>query len=134
MQNEGNPTILVVDDEPDVRSLVAAIIGSLGYQVLTAESGEHALALHQKPETHIDLLVADVVPKGMSGPALAEKLTACQPDLKVLYISGYDRSHVVQKYVLDRGFTLLSKPFTVSQLADAVNTLLARKPQVRAAV
>jgi CheY-like chemotaxis protein len=119
------PTVLVVDDEPDVRKLVAAIIGSLGHTVLTADSGEHALALQDRQMARIDLLVADVVAPGMSGPLLAERLTARQPDLKVLYISGYDHSHVVQTYVLGRGCQLLSKPFSAAQLLDAVNGLLA---------
>jgi CheY-like chemotaxis protein len=126
-------TILIVDDEPEVRKLVAAIIGSLGYTVLTADSGEHALALCEKHATKIDLLVADVVAPGMSGPVLAERLSARQPDLKVLFISGYDHSHVVQTYVLDRGCTLLSKPFSTSQLAAMVQTLLTGAPQTRAA-
>ena len=134
MQVEGStPTVLVMDDEPDVRKLVAAIIGGLGYRVLTADSGEHALALHEHSGAHIDLLVADVVPRGMSGPVLAEKLAARQPGLKVLYISGYDRTHVVQKYVLERGSQLLSKPFTVAELADTVNGILGRKTEMRAA-
>ena len=127
------PTVLVMDDEPDVRKLVAAIIGSLGYRVLTADSGEHALALHEHSGAHIDLLVADVVPRGMSGPVLAEKLIARQPGLKVLFISGYDRTHVVQKYVLKRGSQLLSKPFTVAELAEAVDGLLGVKRELRAA-
>jgi len=126
-------TVLVVDDEPEVRKLIAAIVGGLGHTVLTANSGELALSLHEKLGTRLDLLIADVVPKGMSGPALAERLCARQPDLKVLYVSGYDRAHVVQRYVLDRGFHLLSKPFTVAQLEDAVNSLIARAPQSAAA-
>jgi CheY-like chemotaxis protein len=126
-------TILVVDDEPEVRKLVAAVIGSLGHTVLTADTGEHALALHENLAGGIDLLVADVVARGMSGPGLAERLSARQPGLKVLFISGYDHSHVVQKYVLDRGCTLLSKPFTPSQLAAMVHAMLTDAPQTRAA-
>jgi CheY-like chemotaxis protein len=118
------PTVLVVDDEPEIRKLIAAIIGSLGYSVLTADSGEHALSLHENL-TKIDLLIADVVAPGMSGPQLAERLSERQPDLKVLYISGYDQTHVVQAYVLDRGCHLLSKPFTAMQLVQAVKALVA---------
>jgi YesN/AraC family two-component response regulator len=77
----------------------------------------------------IDLLVADVVAPGMSGPVLAERLTARQPDLKVLYISGYDHSHVVQTYVLSRGCELLSKPFTASELMEAVKKLVEGAPK-----
>ena len=123
--NGGVPTVLVVDDEPEVRKFVAAIIGSLGYSVLAADSGEHALALHERSGGTIDLLVVDVVATGMSGPQLAERLTKRQPSLKVLYMSGYDRSHVVQTYVLDRGCNLISKPFTASQLLETVQSLVA---------
>ena len=120
-----NPLVLVVDDEPDVRKLVAAIVGSLGCVVFTADNGERALALQERLGMRIDLLVADVVSPGMSGPVLAERMIERQPDLKVLYISGYDRSHVVQKYVLDRGCALLAKPFGFSELASAVHAMIA---------
>jgi len=126
-------TVLVVDDEPDVRKLVAAIIGGLGHHVLTADTGEHALALQDHLTSKIDLLVADVVAPGMSGPLLAQRLTARQPDLKVLYISGYDQSHVVQTYVLGRGYRLLSKPFSAAQLMESVKMLLDGAPKSSAA-
>jgi DNA-binding NtrC family response regulator len=124
LDQSASKTILIVDDEPEIRKLVAAIIGGIGYTVLTADSGEHALALYEKLGSRIDLLVADVVATGMSGPVLADRLCALQPDLKVLFMSGYDRSHVVQKYVIDRGCTLLCKPFTAQQMANTVRSLL----------
>jgi DNA-binding NtrC family response regulator len=126
-------SVLVVDDEPEVRKLVGAIIGMLGYTVLTADSGEHALALYQNQGVHLDLLVADVVSNGMSGPALAERMCALQPGLKVLFMSGYDHTHVVQSYVLDRGCTLIAKPFTASQLSNLVRALVTGTQQARAA-
>ena len=130
---QGNRTILVVDDAPEVRKLIAAIVTSLGFTVFTADSGEHALTLHENLSGQVDLLITDVVARGMSGPALAERLTARQPGLKVLYISGYDHSHVVQRYVLDRGFALLPKPFTVPEIADMVHRLLPRRAHSGAA-
>ena len=134
MQQTRDPkTILVVDDEPEVRKLVSAMIGSRGYTVLTADSGEHALALYEKLGTPIDILVTDVVSPGMSGPMLADRLLARQPDLKVLFISGYDHSHVVQSYVLNRGCTLLAKPFSVHQLRSIVDDLLSGAPRSHAA-
>lgn len=134
MQTQDAPkTILVVDDEPEVRKLVAAMIGREGRTVLTADCGEHALTVFEKLDRPLDLLVADVVAPGMSGPLLAEKLGERQPDLKVLFISGYDQSHVVQKYVLDRGCVLLSKPFTAAQLQSTVDSMLAPAGQSLAA-
>jgi CheY-like chemotaxis protein len=118
-----NKTIMVVDDEPDVRKLVGAMVSNFGYQVLTADSGEHALTLY-KNHGPIELLITDVIAPGMSGPMLADKLTEQQPDLKVLYISGYDNTQVVQKYVVERGHQLLSKPFTVDELQSKVRDLL----------
>ncbi len=118
-------TVLVVDDEPEIRKLVGAMVGSFGYNVLTADSGEHALTLyrHHGP---IELLITDVVAPGMSGPMLADKLTVLQPDLRVLFISGYDNTHMVQKYVVEKGHALLAKPFTVDALRTMMSGLLAR--------
>ncbi len=118
-------TILVVDDEPEIRKLVSAMVRQFGYSVLTADSGEHAMTLYRNHNAPIELLIADVVAPGMSGPMLADKLTALQPDLKVLYISGYDDTHVVQKYVVERGHALLAKPFTVEELKSKMQELVA---------
>src|ERR1035438_10622475 len=91
MSSDNGKTILVVDDEPEIRKLVGAMVGSLGYKVLTADSGEHALTLY-KHHGPFELLITDVVAPGMSGPMLADKLTALQAGLKVLFISGYDNT------------------------------------------
>jgi len=124
MAVEDKKTILVIDDEPEIRKLVGAMVTQFGYAVLTADSGEHALTLYRNHKGHIEMLIADVVAPGMSGPMLADKLTALQPDLKVLYISGYDNTHVVQKYVVEKGHALLSKPFTLEQLKTKMAELL----------
>src|SRR5690349_5167987 len=118
-------TILVVDDEPEIRKLVGAMVSNFGYTVMTADSGEHALTLYKNNKGPIDLLITDVVAPGMSGPMLADKLTEIQPDLKVLYISGYDNTHVVQKYVVEKGHALLSKPFTVDEIQSKVRELIS---------
>src|SRR5947199_10758169 len=114
-------TILVVDDEAEIRKLVGAMVSQAGYTILTADSGEHALVLYKNNKGPIDLLITDVVAPGMSGPMLADKLTEIQPDLRVLYISGYDNTHVVQKYVVEKGHALLSKPFTVDEMRSKGN-------------
>ena len=118
--------VLVVDDEPEIRKLVAAMVTQFGYTVLTADSGEHALTLY-KNHAPLELLITDVVAPGMSGPMLAEKLAALQPDLKVLYISGYDNTNVVQKYVVEKGHALLAKPFSVKDLRTKIGELLNSK-------
>ncbi|MBV8730783.1 MAG: response regulator [Acidobacteriia bacterium] len=120
-------TVLVVDDEPEVRKLVGAMMAQFGFAVLTADSGEHALTLYKKHAAPLELLITDVVAPGMSGPMLADKLTALQPDLKVLYISGYDSTHVVQKYVVDKGHALLIKPFALGDLRNKIESVLQTK-------
>jgi CheY-like chemotaxis protein len=119
-ENRGKKTILVVDDEPAVRNLVATILAQSGYTALTADSGETALTVYKRYGQPLDLLVVDVIAPGMSGPMLAERLIALQPGLKVLYISGYERSLVVQRYVVGKGQALLTKPFTAAQLEEKV--------------
>jgi CheY-like chemotaxis protein len=130
MSVEEKKTILVVDDEPEIRKLVSAMVTQFGFAVLTADSGEHALTLYRNHKAPMEMLITDVVAPGMSGPMLADKLTAIQPDLKVLYISGYDNTHVVQKYVVEKGHALLAKPFTMEELRTRMASLL--DPAVRA--
>jgi CheY-like chemotaxis protein len=125
MSQADTKTVMVVDDEPEIRKLVAAMVGQFGYQTLTADSGEHALTLYKHHNQPIALLITDVVAPGMSGPMLADKLCELQPDLKVLYISGYDNTHVVQKYVVERGHALLAKPFSLDELRRKMSELLA---------
>jgi hypothetical protein len=124
MASKTKATILVVDDEPEVRKLVCAMAAQLGYHVLTAGSGPRALTLH-KLFRPIDLLVTDVVMQGMSGPVLAERMTNLQPGLKVLYMTGYEHSRVVQTYVVETGHPLLSKPFSMEDFGWRLRVLLA---------
>jgi DNA-binding NtrC family response regulator len=116
--------ILVVDDEPEIRKLVGAMVKQFGYEVITADSGEHAMKLYKNQKGGIEMLITDVVAPGMSGPMLADKLTALQPGLKVLYISGYDNTHVVQSYVVEKGHALLPKPFTMGALETKMKSVL----------
>jgi two-component system cell cycle sensor histidine kinase/response regulator CckA len=113
-------TILVVDDEPEIRKLVSAMLSSSGYQIILADTGEQAIKLFRKQPKAIDLLLTDVVAPGMAGPTLADQLTELKPDLRVLFMSGYDNRQVVQKYVVEKGHLLLPKPFTMKQLEAKV--------------
>jgi two-component system, cell cycle sensor histidine kinase and response regulator CckA len=130
--SEDKKTILVVDDEPEIRKLVGAMVSQFGYTAITADSGEHAMTLYKNQKGPLALLITDVVQPGMSGPMLADKLSELQPDLKVLYISGYDNTHVVQKYVVEKGHALLAKPFTVGELQNKMRDLLPAKSNARA--
>ena len=117
-------TILVVDDEPEIRKLVAAMLTRDGYRVLIADTGENAIRLFRtNPDT--DLLLTDVVAPGMSGPMIADEIAALNPRIKVLFMSGYDGTQVVQRYVVEKGYSLLIKPFTMDQLGSKVRAVLA---------
>jgi two-component system cell cycle sensor histidine kinase/response regulator CckA len=122
--SQGKKTILVVDDEPEVRKLVGAMVTRYGFSALTADSGEHAITLFKQHSDEIDLLLTDVVAPGMSGPMLADRLTELRPGLKVLFMSGYDNTQVVQHYVVEKGHALLTKPFTLEELGRKVEEVL----------
>lgn len=121
---QGAETILVVEDEPTLRSLTAGSLRKLGYRVLEAVNGEMALWVAAEHLAPIHLLVTDVVMPRMGGKDLADRLTALQPDLKVLYISGYTDDAIVHHGVLDAETAFLQKPFTPSMLARKIRTIL----------
>jgi CheY-like chemotaxis protein len=129
MSDEQSPKVLVVDDEPEIRKLVAAMLARNGYRVLSADSGENALRLFKSnPDT--DLLLTDVVSPGMSGPMIADQISALKPDIKVLFMSGYDGTQVVQRYVIERGYSLLTKPFSLEQLESKVRAVLSANGRI----
>jgi two-component system cell cycle sensor histidine kinase/response regulator CckA len=119
-------TILLVEDDEPLRKLVSQILSTAGYAVLSASAGEEALRLVDSPDRlDIDLLVSDVVMPGIGGKALAEKLQARLPDLRVLYISGYPDEAVVHHGVLDEGVAYLQKPFSPKAFIQKVQEILA---------
>jgi DNA-binding NtrC family response regulator len=117
-------TVLVLDDEPGVRKLVSVVLTGNGYTVLTADNGENAIKAFTKNKQPVDLLLLDVVAPGLSGPMVAERIAALQPGLRVLFMSGYQDTGVVRRYVLEKGFALLEKPFTADQLVKKVREVL----------
>ncbi len=117
-------TILVVEDEPDVRNFAVEALGELGYRVLDAQDGLHALrVLDQHRE--VALLLTDVgLPGGMNGRQLADEARRRTADLKVLFTSGYARNAIVHHGRLDAGVGLVTKPFTFVELAAKVRLVL----------
>ena len=117
-------TVLVVDDEADVLRLLQSILTEEGYEVIAAKSADAAIKIFETLGRHPDLLLTDVVMPGMSGPMLVDHLRGIDPQLKVLFMSGYDDRHVVRHYVVEQGFHLIAKPFTVKTLRMAIETVL----------
>ena len=121
----GKETILLVEDEPGVLSLARGILKSYGYKVLEAQSGVEALRVWAQYETHINLLLTDMVmPGGMSGYDLAKKLRAEKIDLKIIYTSGYSMETLGQDFTLGKGMLFLKKPYQPQTLAQYVRDCL----------
>ena len=130
--NTTGQTVLVVDDEQDMLRLVEAILTEQGYRVVNAKGADAAIKAFEKMDRPPDLVLTDVVMPGMSGPMLVDQLLQLDPEIRVLFMSGYDDRQVVQRYVVEKGFALIPKPFTSQRLGAAVKSVLngqaAEKP------
>lgn len=120
----GNETILLVEDDADVRSLAATLLRGLGYQILEAANGAAALDVLASAG-RIDLLLTDVIlPGGMLGPTLAAEIERRRPGTRVLYMSGYTEDALIHGGRLDEGVELISKPFRKADLAAKIRSVL----------
>jgi len=123
---EGNTgeTVLVTEDDHDVRAYSVEALRELGYQVIEAHDGPSALRCLER-QFKVDLLFTDVVlPGGMTGAQLAGRARGVRPDLKVLFTTGYARNAIVHHGRLDKGVQLITKPFSVAALAAKVRNVL----------
>jgi PAS domain S-box-containing protein len=119
-----NETILVIEDEPDVRMLTARMLEDLGYEVVEAANGAEGIAAFQNTPD-IRLVLTDVVlPEKMSGPELVAELKAHRPDVKAMFMSGYPDKAITDKRVFEDGAGLLSKPFKKRDLALKIRGVL----------
>ena len=127
--------ILVVDDELDILRLVETVLRGAGHVVTSARNADAAIRAVETMAIKPSLLLTDVVMPGMSGPVLVDQMLAAVPGLGVLFMSGYDERQVVQRYVVEKGFALLPKPFTPQSLVAAVHKALetARETVAQAA-
>ncbi len=123
---QGMETVLLAEDEPLVRSMVATVLRDRGYEVLEASNGEEALRMVQKHggEEGIKLLLTDVVMPQMSGPELAEQIWVTYPDIKVLFTSGYTGDSASELDNLPTGTAFLPKPYLPDTLAVKVREVL----------
>jgi CheY-like chemotaxis protein len=122
----GSETILLVEDEASLRSLVRECLEASGYTVVEARHAAHALEIAEVHPAPLHLLMTDVVMPGMSGRELAERLAASHAETRVLYMSGYTDDAVVLHGVLAADVAFLQKPFTTDALARAVREVLDR--------
>jgi two-component system cell cycle sensor histidine kinase/response regulator CckA len=133
-EKEGHvETILLVDDEPDVRDLVREILERKGYHILEARDAEEALRAAAAHPDRIHLLLTDVVMPGMNGRELAARLGQQRPAMKVLYMSGFrfalDQHEMAQAGPgLESGSPIIAKPFSAESLTQKVGGLLGAAP------
>jgi two-component system, cell cycle sensor histidine kinase and response regulator CckA len=118
-------TILLTEDDPDVRHMLDTLLTAAGHTVLAAENPAHALETAAAFDGHIDLLLTDVVMPGGTGRELARSITRVRPDLRILYISGYPEYGATSGNVLEPGVPFLAKPFTRDVLIRKINDMLA---------
>jgi two-component system, cell cycle sensor histidine kinase and response regulator CckA len=120
----GTETILIVEDEEGVRKVLVEMLTHQGYRVLVAGGGPEALELFHQHCGPLDLLITDVIMPKMSGRELADQLRQPRPDLKVLFVSGYTDSAIVNHGILEPGTVFLQKPFSPEQLTSKVRDIL----------
>ena len=117
-------TVLVVDDEPLVRALIVDVVEELGHVALEASDGPEAMAVLRSVD-HIDLLITDVgLPNGMNGRQIAEAARTRLTSLPVLFVTGYADTAVMQQGNLEPGMAILTKPFTMTAMAECIHDLI----------
>jgi signal transduction histidine kinase len=122
----GRETVLVVEDEADVREYVATALRAYGYKVLMAENAGEALLVCDRDPAPIDLLLTDVVMPHVSGRELAERIEKSRPGIRVVYMSGYTDDIIVHHGVTEEGIGFVQKPFSPDQLATRIREVLGR--------
>jgi two-component system cell cycle sensor histidine kinase/response regulator CckA len=123
----GSGKVLLVEDEEMVREIAKEILVEIGYTVLVAETPQEALSLCENKDTHIDLLLTDVVMPGMSGVELKKKIEVIRPGIKVLFMSGYTSNVIANRGVLEKGVHFIQKPFRMKDLARKVREAIGEK-------
>jgi PAS domain S-box-containing protein len=122
-------TILIVEDDPDVRAFLVEALRDLNYRTLSAPEADSALRIIEQKEARIDLLLSDVVLPGMNGRELMAEARKHRPDLKVLFMTGYSRNAIVHQGRLDPGIEMIQKPMNQRDLAGRIRDLLDAVPR-----
>jgi signal transduction histidine kinase/ActR/RegA family two-component response regulator len=126
----GSGTILLVEDEDQVRKVVCSMLRRAGYAVLEARAPDEALVIADQRQVHIDLLLTDVVMPRMNGRQLAERVLALRPGIKMLFMSGYTDDVILNHGVLDSGVAFIQKPLTPDALTRKVRQVIEAESQV----
>jgi CheY-like chemotaxis protein len=124
----GTETILLVEDEPQVRRVCALTLRALGYRVVVAEDAEDAVKICASEQAVLHAVLTDVVMPGVSGVALVERLRALRPGLKVMFMSGYTDRQIVDVSKLNDSAAFIHKPFTPDSLGRQLRQLLDASP------
>ena len=120
----GTETILVVEDESDLRALFARMLRDMGYQSLEAGNGEEGLRILRRPDRAVDLVLTDIAMPGVNGRELGNQVAREFPGLPVLYMSGYTDGDIASRGLLDQGVPFIQKPFTPDDLAQHLREVL----------
>jgi PAS domain S-box-containing protein len=118
--------VVVIDDEPVVRGLIVEVLAELGYRALDAEDGPSGLALLESTP-RVDLLVTDLGLPGLNGRQVADAARERNPDLKVLFMTGYAENAAASSGFLDRGMSMITKPFAMESLATRIRSIIEEK-------
>lgn len=132
-QNPERPTILVIDDEPAIQRLACRVLTNQGYTVLEPRHAVHALQLCKQHQEPIHLLLTDVLMPYMHGYDLATRACALHPEMRVLYMTGYEETHLIERVPIDEDVVVLRKPFSPDELIKKVRLVLeaTRWPEPR---
>jgi two-component system, cell cycle sensor histidine kinase and response regulator CckA len=129
LRRGGTETILLVEDEPIVRSLTRELLEEAGYRILFASDGTEAMQQAVAIDEPIHLVITDVVMPEMSGPELANRLRKLRPETRVLYMSGYTDDEILCRKGLPENSAFIQKPFTPEQFSRKVRETLDAKPK-----
>jgi two-component system cell cycle sensor histidine kinase/response regulator CckA len=124
-----SPLLLVVDDEKEILDMIKQDLTNQGYRVMAVNRGEAAIEAFRTTYPRPELVLVDVVMPGISGPMLVDKLRELEPHLPVLFMSGFHERQVVQRYVLEEGFRMILKPFTLRELRENVKESIDHAPK-----
>lgn len=128
--SEQRPVILILEDEDQVRVIVRDVLQSQGYTVIETANEIDAVAICERPDQRLDLLISDVVLRGAGGPAIACRIQTLRPQMPILFVSGYPIEELANRGLLessgsDTKISFLSKPFYPDQLLSRIRALIS---------